>query len=294
LTKENNRLQEIKELEEKLLQLNTRKAIAINQIINDYSSYKSNAEFLFQNLKIEHDQVKITTKISCRKQDIQEFLESRLNQRGYERQQYVIDFAANYDSDIVEISKEFLISALENKIEYKNYNTSQNVINDFFTKNWFDISFELYYQNDIFTEMSPGKQAFVILKLLLEFSTKECPVLIDQPEDSLDNRAIYNELVQYLRAKKKQRQIILVTHNPNVVVSADSENIIVANQNGKNSKNKNKIRFQYVNGSLEHSNSKDESNEIVLESQGIREHVCEILEGGKEAFEKREKKYGFK
>lgn len=294
LTEENNRLQEIKELEEKLLQLNTRKAIAINQIINDHSSYKSNAEFLFQNLKIEHDQVKITTKISCRKQDIQEFLESRLNQRGYERQQYVIDFAANYDSDIVEISKEFLISALENKIEYKNYNTSQNVINDFFTKNWFDISFELYYQNDIFTEMSPGKQAFVILKLLLEFSTKECPILIDQPEDSLDNRAIYNELVQYLRAKKKQRQIILVTHNPNVVVSADSENIIVANQNGKNSKNKNKIRFQYVNGSLEHSNSKDESNEIVLESQGIREHVCEILEGGKEAFEKREKKYGFK
>ena len=183
---------------------------------------------------------------------------------------------------------------MKNEIEYKNYNTNQNVINEFFTNNWFDISFELFYQDDMFTEMSPGKQAFVILKLLLEFSTKKCPILIDQPEDSLYNRAIYNELVQYLRVKKKQRQIILVTHNPNVVVSADSENIIVANQNGKNSKNKNKIRFQYVNGSLEHSNSKDESNEIVLDSQGIREHVCEILEGGKEAFEKREKKYGFK
>jgi predicted ATPase len=294
LTEENNRLLEIKEVEEKLSLLNDRKDKIINFIINDHSSYKSNAESLLNNLKIEHDEVKIVTKISCKKQEMKEFLESRLNQRGYERQQYVMDFADNYDSDIVEKSKEFLISALKNEIEYKNYNTSQNVINDFFTNNWFDISFELYYQNDIFTEMSPGKQAFVILKLLLEFSTKECPILIDQPEDSLDNRAIYNELVQYLRAKKKQRQIILVTHNPNVVVSADSENIIVANQNGKNSKNKNKLRFQYVNGSLEHSKSKDESNEIILESQGIREHVCEILEGGREAFEKREKKYGFK
>ncbi len=176
----------------------------------------------------------------------------------------------------------------------KNYNTNQNVINEFFTTNWFNISFELSYQNDVFDEMSQGKQAFVILKLLLEFSTKECPILIDQPEDSLDNRAIYNELVQYLRTKKKHRQIILVTHNPNVVVSADSENVIVANQDGKNSKNKDNIKFQYINGALENTKTKDTTIDIVLESQGIREHVCEILEGGKEAFEKREQKYGFK
>ena len=135
---------------------------------------------------------------------------------------------------------------------------------------------------------------FIILKLLLEFSSKECPILIDQPEDSLDNRAIYNELVQYLRMKKTQRQIILVTHNPNVVVSADSENVIVANQNGKNSLNEDNFKFQYVNGSLENTRAKDNENNIILESQGIREHVCEILEGGKEAFENREKKYGFK
>jgi len=51
--------------------------------------------------------------------------------------------------------------------------------------------------------MSDGKKAFVILKLLLEFSHKECPILIDQPEDSLDNRAIYNELVAYLKQKRK-------------------------------------------------------------------------------------------
>jgi len=156
------------------------------------------------------------------------------------------------------------------------------------------LNYELTYQNDTFAIMSEGKQAFVILKLLLDFSPKKCPILIDQPEDSLDNRAIYNELVKYLKTKKKDRQIILVSHNPNVVVSADTENVIVANQNGNNAKNKNDIKFQYINGSLENTKPKDDTTSIVLESQGIREHVCEILEGGKEAFENREKKYGFK
>ena len=78
------------------------------------------------------------------------------------------------------------------------------------------------------------------------------------------------------------------------MVSADAENVIVANQEGKNSKNRDGVKFQYINGSLENTNPKDPEKHMILESQGIREHVCEILEGGKEAFEGREKKYGFK
>lgn len=53
-----------------------------------------------------------------------------------------------------------------------------------------------------------------------------------QPEDDLDNRAIFGDLVTYLKEKKTRRQIILVTHNPNIVVGADAEEIIVANQQG--------------------------------------------------------------
>jgi len=294
LKEENGKLQEIKGLEEKLTLFKSRKTDIISQIVADHNSYNVNAQSLIQNLKIEHDEIKITTKISCKKQEIKTFLENRLNQRGSKRQQFVNDFADKYNTEIAKHSEDFLINALNNNIEYKSSNTKQNVVTEFFTTNWFDISFELSYQNDVFDEMSQGKQAFVILKLLLDFSTKECPILIDQPEDSLDNRAIYNELVQYLRTKKKQRQIILVTHNPNVVVSADAENVIIANPNGKNSKNRDNIKFQYLNGSLENTKQKDNTNKIVLESQGIREQVCEILEGGKEAFEKREQKYGFK
>ncbi len=115
---------------------------------------------------------------------------------------------------------------------------------------------------------------------------------MDQPEDSLDNRAIYNELVTYLKLKKKNRQIILVTHNANIVVNADSEEVIVANQHGNDSQNKDGIKFQYISGSLENTALKNSTIDIVLKSQGIREHVCEILEGGTEAFGKREDKYG--
>lgn len=125
--------------------------------------------------------------------------------------------------------------------------------------------------------------------MLLDFSKNEYPILIDQPEDDLDNRAIFEELVKYLRAKKLNRQIILVTHNPNVVVGADAEEIIVANQEGIGNSNPENIKFAYKCGALE--NSFKTGNSEILLSCGIREHVCELLEGGNKAFRLREKKY---
>lgn len=294
LKQERGKLLDINNLAKSLELLQARKNAIVKQIIDNHNSYYISTQNLVTQLKMEHDEVKITTKFTCNVKELREFLEIRLNQRGAERQSFIDNFVNQYESKLIEMCEEFLLKALDDEIDYKNGYTASNVINELFLTNWFNISFEITYQNDVFTEMSQGKQAFVILKLLLEFSTKECPILIDQPEDSLDNRAIYNELVQYLRMKKTQRQIILVTHNPNVVVSADSENVIVANQTGKNSLNEGNLKFQYVNGSLENTKPKDKHNNIILESQGIREHVCEILEGGKEAFEKREKKYGFK
>ncbi|WP_332914084.1 hypothetical protein [Algoriphagus boritolerans] len=78
------------------------------------------------------------------------------------------------------------------------------------------------------------------------------------------------------------------------MVGADSEQVIVANQNGVDTKNRNGTKFQYITGSLENTKETDEKIEIILERQGIKEHVCEILEGGNEAFKQREKKYDIK
>ena len=117
------------------------------------------------------------------------------------------------------------------------------------------------------------------------------PILIDQPEENLDNRSVFNTIVRYFRNAKKRRQVIIVTHNPNLVVNTDSEQIIVADFDRGLEKQSSKIG--YVSGSLENT-FKDDSAHIIIEKQGIRDHVCEVLEGGKEAFEKRERKYGFK
>jgi predicted ATPase len=294
LNEEKGKLQNIENLEKQITELSSKKNKLIDSVVSEHLKYKQGTQKVVDNLQIEYDELKISLNISFKDKEVKEFIESRLNQRGYERQGFINTFVENYDTDTETQLNLFLTKALNNEIEYKNYNNNQNVVNEFFTTNWYSLDYELTYQNDTFAIMSEGKQAFVILKLLLDFSPKKCPILIDQPEDSLDNRAIYNELVKYLKTKKKDRQIILVTHNPNVVVSADAENVIVANQNGNNAKNKNDIKFQYINGSLENTKPQNNTTSIVLESQGIREHVCEILEGGKEAFEKREKKYGFK
>lgn len=298
LKEESTRLQKIEEFEKKITTTTDRKNKMVGEIVNEHLKYKTNANSLKEQLSIPHDDVEISTKIKCQINDISEFLKERCNLRGGERQDYVSRIKEDYDTKTEEVVKTFLEDALQNKIDFKNYNTAQNVINEFIIKNWYEYSFELTYQRDNFNEMSPGKKAFVILKLLLEFDTRECPILIDQPEDSLDNRAIYKELVQYIKDKKKTRQIILVTHNSNVVVSADSENVIVANQHGSKNINDGNIRFQYINGSLEnskmHNDGYNEEIDSILPSQGIREHVCDILEGGQEAFEKREKKYGLR
>lgn len=156
------------------------------------------------------------------------------------------------------------------------------------------LCFDVRYKNDTLMQMSPGKKGTVLLILFLYISSAECPILIDQPEDNLDNRTIYELLCKIIKEKKVQRQIILVSHNANIVVATDSENVIVANQEGQASTpGKNKCRFEYVNGPLELS-FEDSSQQGVLQRRGIKQHVCDILEGGDEAFRHREQKYAMK
>lgn len=159
---------------------------------------------------------------------------------------------------------------------------------------YFKIDYNLMQGGDDLLKMSPGKRGIILFQLFLHLSKSTNPILIDQPEDNIDNRTVYQELNEFIRGKKVKRQIIIVSHNPNLVVSTDSENVIVANQDGQNKSGKNRrFKFEYVNGALENT-FLDPTADGVLYKCGIREHVCEILEGGKDAFEKRETKYGFK
>jgi len=180
---------------------------------------------------------------------------------------------------------------LKDGFKFKNNYNSFRFLRKIIGECYIRISYSVTYDGDEYARMSEGKQAFVVLRLLLDFSNKTCPILIDQPEDDLDNRAIYTDLVKYLRKKKTERQIILVTHNPNIVVGTDAELVVVANQHGIRTPNVGGVKFQYLSGSIENSAAKDQSVNVELESQGIREHICEVLEGGSEAFKARERRY---
>jgi predicted ATPase len=278
-----------KEIEELRLQYQT----CITSINQSNRDYLNKINEIKNALNISRDKLKIQAKATLKLIDYKNLLNNSLNLQGCQGQEIVNETIASFEDFFKSVNNLF-DKLLKNEITLKGGYTTIELAKEILATNFFEITYQIDYDTDTFQTMSEGKKAFVVLILLLDFSNKECPILIDQPEDDLDNRAIYKDLVKYLIRKKKERQIILVTHNPNIVVGADSELIIVANQNGLDTPNINGCKFQYIAGSLENTKLFDEKAKSILESKGIREHVCEVLEGGSETFENREKKYGLK
>lgn len=120
-----------------------------------------------------------------------------------------------------------------------------------------------------FSKLSLGQQQSVLLALMLS-SDSDRPLIIDQPEDNLDGEFIYATLVPVLRRAKERRQVIIVTHNANVAVLGDAEQIVVM----KAANDKGEI---VARGSIDHAKTRDAA--------------CAILEGAREAFLRRAKMY---
>jgi len=126
------------------------------------------------------------------------------------------------------------------------------------------------YPSKDFSKLSLGQQQSVLLALMLS-SESISPLIIDQPEDNLDSEFIFHSLVPVLRAAKERRQIIVVTHNPNIAVLGDAELIVAL----KSTSDKSVV---VASGSIDETNTK--------------KIVCQILEGAEEAFRRRAKMYG--
>ncbi len=182
---------------------------------------------------------------------------------------------------------------MANKYSFNGKVTREDALKKYLSS-YFYINYVIKYQEDEFSKMSTGKSSLVLLKLLVELDDGKHPILLDQPEDDLDNRSIYDDLVQFIRDTKKKRQVIIVTHNPNIVIGTDSEQVIVANQKGQNkTSGTQKQQFDFAAGAIE-NNDGDPNSTDVLKRWGIREHICQILEGGEEAFKKRDQRYAIK
>lgn len=129
------------------------------------------------------------------------------------------------------------------------------------------------YQRDgrwtAISQGSQGQRSAALLAFLLAFG--EEPIVLDQPEDDLDNHLIYELIVQQIRENKLRRQLIVVTHNPNVVVNGDAELVHI-------------MEFGRGQCFVQQSGA--------LQDKAVRDEVCRVMEGGRDAFERRWKRLG--
>ena len=122
------------------------------------------------------------------------------------------------------------------------------------------------------SELSPGERGTLLLVFYLLVDKDDIPLVIDQPEENLDNQTVYELLVPCMKEAKRRRQLFMVTHNPNLAVVCDAEQIICADLDKAN-----QYTMQYLSGAIE--------NPL------INKAIVDILEGTMPAFHNRQDKY---
>ena len=132
--------------------------------------------------------------------------------------------------------------------------------------------YDLRQKGKSLEQLSPGEKGALLLVFYLVLDKEDIPLIIDQPEDNLDNNSVAKVLVPYIKEAKKLRQIIMVTHNPNLAVVADSEQVIKVSIDKENGN-----KFCFISGGIEHPK--------------INEQIVEVLEGTIPAFSLRKDKY---
>lgn len=134
------------------------------------------------------------------------------------------------------------------------------------------VTYGLQYSEIDIERLSPGTRGIVLLLLYLAIDKDDTrPLIIDQPEENLDPQSVHEELVERFRDARKRRQIIIVTHNANLVVNTDADQVIIATAGEHQPGQLPEIKYDCGG----------------LESDYVRGKVCEILEGGEEAFRAR-------
>ncbi len=189
------------------------------------------------------------------------------------------------DFDNKEDVRTFLINIVEAIFEDKrdNYNNAKRYLdgqikdpldlyNSLFSLSFLDYNYQLMQGKKKLQQLSPGERGALLLIFYLLLDKDNKPLIIDQPEDNLDNHSVANILVPFIRKAKANRQIILVTHNPNLAVVSDAEQVIYVNIDKEN-----EYTFEYESGSIENRN--------------INERIVQVLEGAMPAFNKRKRKY---
>ena len=302
IIEEQARLNQLKEKKSRIEVFNrqyeeeiTKLSLCFEEFSNIYATYADsvNSNFVAQTSDLEFSASKV-----FREEQLRQKIETILNNKSFSR---FTNFniqkirEADITTDNIRAMIESLLENSSATLQFKSAFSVESGLRELLT-DWFNIDYAVKMDKDKIQEMSPGKKALVLLRLIISLAESKCPILIDQPEDDLDNRSIFDELIGFIREKKVDRQIITVTHNANIVLGGDAELVIVANQDGVNSKNC-QYQFEYRGGSIEDNSPILDANNKpllgILNQKGMQEHICEILEGGEKAFDLRRHKYHF-
>jgi hypothetical protein len=171
-------------------------------------------------------------------------------------------FRAQYQTDLLAASK-----VPKTDQTYRTW--SRNFAQWLFSTDHIELRYSIDYDGVDITKLSPGTRGIVLLLLYLALDeADDRPLIIDQPEENLDPKSIFDELVGLFQSAKSKRQVIIVTHNANLVVNADADQVIIANVGPHTTGALPPIN--YIAGGLHESS--------------IRQSVCQILEGGERAF----------
>jgi len=196
-----------------------------------------------------------------------------------------VDYDRDFSRDKIRQFRESFLQDIDGRTitlneQLKKNKTEEDFNNWFYALSPYGVEYSITFEGRDLSLLSPGQKGIVLLLVYLEVDQDDQrPLIIDQPEDNLDNLSVYSNLIEFFRTRKQSRQIILITHNPNLVVNTDSEQIVIATYQGERNP-----KISYRAGALEQTS---------MTPLGIREEVCAILEGGTEAFQKRERKYSF-
>lgn len=159
-----------------------------------------------------------------------------------------------------------------NKFELQSKSPPIDLYSFIFGLEYLEPRYSLQLNGKSLEQLSPGERGTLLLIFYLMVDKDDRPLVVDQPEENLDNQTIFNVLVPCIKSAKKQRQLFLVTHNPNLAVVCDAEQVIVAKIDKAHG---NKVNY----------------DSGAIESSEINKSIVDILEGTRPAFDNRDSKY---
>lgn len=181
-------------------------------------------------------------------------------------------FANQINVDLLRDNRDGQDTARYVEKQLRKGHSKQEVYDFIYGMQYVEPLFQLKMNGKPLSSLSPGERGALLLLLYLFIDMDDKPLVIDQPEENLDNESVYKYLVHFVKAAKKKRQIIMVTHNPNLAVVCDADQII---QMKIDKLHENVVSYESV----------------AIENPKMNKIIVDILEGTYPAFRNRDSKY---